>query len=219
LNLNYGRSDYNVTNAFKLYGMWQPVFFHGEKAWMEKVFGGWSLSGIFNWHSGFPWNPEVSVQNGSLYCGQCGYGTVFPVTYFGGAGSSTSNDAFKTVANSNFPNGGNAYFAAPPSSYTAYTGTDSGTGLPTPPSVHRNSLTLPGYRDVDLTLAKSFGLPKAPVLGEGARFELRMDVYNVFNNLNLNPNDISKNIDSGNFGTITGALAARVITLGARFSF
>ncbi len=36
LGLNYGRSDYNVTNAFKLYGMWQPVFFHGSNSWLEK---------------------------------------------------------------------------------------------------------------------------------------------------------------------------------------
>lgn len=83
----------------------------------------------------------------------------------------------------------------------------------------RNSLTLPGYRDLDVTLAKSFGLPKMPVLGESARFELRMDVYNVFNNLNLNPNSISNNIGSSNFGTISNALAARVLQLGVRFSF
>jgi len=68
-------------------------------------------------------------------------------------------------------------------------------------------------------LVKVFGLPKAPVLGESAKIELRLDAYNVFNNLNLNPNDISNNIGSTNFGTITGALAARVVTLGARFSF
>jgi len=70
-----------------------------------------------------------------------------------------------------------------------------------------------------VTLAKAFGLPKAPVLGENAKIELRVDVYNAFNNLNLNPNQISNNIGSSSFGTITGALAARVVTLGARFSF
>ena len=30
-SLNYGPSDYNVGKAFKLYGMWQPVFFHGSR--------------------------------------------------------------------------------------------------------------------------------------------------------------------------------------------
>lgn len=159
----------------------------------------------------------VSVQGGSLYCGQCGYGTLFPAAYVGGAGSSTSKDAFKTVANSNFPKGGAAYFSTP--TYTAFSGTSSGTAVPQSPGVHRNSFNLPGYKDLDLTLAKAFGLPKAPVLGENARVELRVDAYNLFNNLNLNPSRISNNIGSSNFGTITGALAARVVTLGARFSF
>jgi Carboxypeptidase regulatory-like domain len=211
--LNYGRCDYNVGKAFKVFGVWQPVFFHGSNAWMEKIAGGWSLSGIFNIHSGFPWSPMVSVNGGNTYCTQCGYGSLFPTTYLGGAGGSTSNSAFETVANSNFPKGGAAYFT--PTTYAAFLGTT----LPPAPGVHRNSFNLPGYKGVDMTLAKAFGLPKAPVLGESARIELRVDAYNLFNNLNLNPNQISNNIGSSNFGTITGALAGRVITLGARFSF
>ena len=56
-SLSYGRSDYNVGKAFKLFGVWQPVLFHGDRGWVEKIAGGWSLSGIFNIHSGFPWSP------------------------------------------------------------------------------------------------------------------------------------------------------------------
>ena len=222
LNLDYGRSDYNITNAFKLFGMWQPVFFHGSHGWIEKIAGGWSLSGIFNWHSGFAWTPFVSVQNGSLYCGQCGYGQLLPAASLGGAGSNTSNKAFELPNSSNFPltatqGNASAYFSTP--TYTAFSGSASGTALPQSPGVTRNSLTLPGYKDLDLTIAKSFGLPKAPVLGENARLELRLDAYNVFNNLNLNPNNISNNIGNSNFGTISAALAARVLQLGARFNF
>jgi hypothetical protein len=213
LGLNYGRCDYNVGEGFKLFGVWQPVFFHGSNGWMEKIAGGWTLSGIFNIHSGFPWTPMVSVNGGNTYCAQCGYGSLFPATYLGGAGTGTSNDAFKTVANSNFPNGGAKYFS--PTTYPFF----SGTTLPPSPGVHRNSLNLPGYKSVDLTLAKAFGLPKARVLGENARIEFRVDAYNLFNNLNLDPNRISNNIGSSNFGTISAALAGRVITLGARFSF
>jgi hypothetical protein len=225
VGLNYGRSDYNVTNAFKLFGMWQPTFFHGSHSWAEKIAGGWSLSGIFNWHSGFPWSPFVSTNTaGNLYCAQCGYTQLYPAAYLGGAGQSTSNDSFEQPHSSNFPltatqGNANAYFSTP--TYTTYNCTPacSGTSLPQAPGVHRNSLTLPGYKDVDLTLAKGFGLPKMPVLGENARFELRMDAYNVFNNLNLNPDSISNNIGNSNFGTINSALAARVLQLGARFSF
>src|SRR6267154_2612906 len=103
--------------------------------------------------------------------------------------------------------------AAPP--YPAFFGTT----LPPSPGVHRNSFTLPGYKGVDLTLAKAFGLPKAPVLGENARVELRVDAYNLFNNLNLDPTRISNNVSDSNFGTIQAGLAARVVTLSARFSF
>jgi hypothetical protein len=72
---------------------------------------------------------------------------------------------------------------------------------------------------VDLTLAKAFGLPRIPGLGENAKFEFRVDAYNLFNNLNFKPDTISNNIASSNFGQITQALGGRVLTLGARFSF
>ena len=215
LDLNYGRSDYNMGKAFRLYGMWQPVIFHGDRAWLEKIAGGWSLSGILTLHGGFPWTPVVSVVGGSLYCGTCGYGTLFPAAYLGGAGTSTSNDQFKT--GSNYSKGGTAYFSTP--TYTAYSGSNFGSSLPQSPGVHRNSLTGPGYRDVDMSLAKDFVLPKAPVLGENARIQFRMDAYNVFNNLNFNPTSIINNIALTGFGRAQSALGGRVVTLGARFSF
>jgi hypothetical protein len=225
LDLNYGRSDYNVGKAFKLFGLWQPVFFHGSRGWLEKIAGGWSLSGILNIHSGFPWTPIASVTGGSLYCGTCGYGQLFPAAYLGGAGSSTGNDSFKPLSPTqpvgrNFPNGGAAYFTAP--TFTAYSGTNFGNSLPQSPGVRRNSLNGPGYRDVDMTLTKAFGLPTMPVLGEGAKVEFRVDAYNLFNNLNFktsDPNDIANNITDSGFGHARSALGARVVTLGARFNF
>lgn len=226
LNLDYGRSDYNVGKAFKVFGMWQPVFFHGSNGWIEKIAGGWSLSGIFNIHSGFPWTPVVSTGS-PLYCGDCGaYTSLWPAAYLGGAGTSTKNGAFEYPGpTSNFPlaqstGNASAYFSTP--TYTDFTCGSSacfGPQLPQSPGVHRNSLNLPGYKQLDLTLAKGFGLPKAPVLGENAKLEFRLDAYNVFNNLNLNPNSIQNNIGASDFGTINAGLAARVVTIEARFSF
>jgi Carboxypeptidase regulatory-like domain len=224
-SLNYGRSDYNVGKAFKLFGMWQPVIFHGENKWLEKIAGDWSLSGIWNIHSGFPWTPVVNVANGSLYCGTCGYGQI-PAIYLGGAGNSTSNSQFKN--GTNYPNGALSYFAFP--GYTAYGGTTYGNAVPQV-GLARNSFNGPGYKDLDMTLAKGFGLPNTRVLGENAKFELRMDVYNLFNNLNFNPTSISNVIgcpscgaggtplSTSNFGQAQSALAGRVLTVGARFSF
>jgi hypothetical protein len=230
LNLDYGRSDYNFGKALKLYGVWQPVIFHGDNGWMEKIAGGWSISGFFIIHGGFPWTPLVNITGGNQYCGTCGYTQLFPAAFTAKPGTSTSNDAFKTVANSNFPNGPFAYFAAP--TYTPYPNPqDYGSGLPEAPGVRRNSLVGPGYKDVDMMLSKGFGLPRLPVLGENARLEFDVDAYNIFNNLNFNPGSISNTIgtasstgaytgtQNGIFGTATNALAARVVTLGARFEF
>jgi hypothetical protein len=218
--LSYGRSDYNIGKSFKLYGLWQPVFFRGSHGWMEKVVGGWSFSGVFNIHSGFPWSPVFAVPSGSLYCGTCGYSQLLPGNGKGAPGTSTSNDAFKT--GSNYPGGGSAFFTDP--TFTSFSGSAFGSALPQTPLVKRNSLNGPGYKDVDITVVKAFGIPNNKVLGEDGRIEFRMDAYNVFNNLNFknnNPGDISNNIspDNGNFGQATSALAGRVVTLGARFSF
>ena len=50
-NYSYGRSDFDVNQSFKLFGVWQPVLFRGSHNWAEKIAGGWSLSGIATFHS------------------------------------------------------------------------------------------------------------------------------------------------------------------------
>lgn len=211
--LDYGPSEYNIGRDFKLYALWQPRIFHGN-GFLEKIVGGWSISGVFDAHSGFPWSPLVNVVGGSLYCGTCNYFNLYPAAYLGGAGTSTSNDQFKT--GSNYPGGGTAFFSTP--AYTAFTGNNFGPALPQL-GLHRNFLTGPGYRNLDMTLSKAFGLPNMPVLGEGAKIAFRVDAYNVFNNLNFDPNRISNTITNSNFGQDQQALAGRVVTLGARFDF
>jgi hypothetical protein len=231
----YGRSDFNVGKSFKLFGMWQPVIFHGSQNWMEKVVGGWSLSGILNLHSGFGWTPTYYAP--TLYYNGSGYGSLRP-KYLGGAGSSTSNDAFKSGPgvgngqNQNFPNiltnvvqtatsYSNKYFSVPDYSAALAGGSYPGVaaGLPPAPGIARNSFNGPGYRDFDLTVAKAFGLPKVPVLGDSAKFEIRMDAYNIFNLMNFNPGSISSNITSSNFGQASSGLGSRTIDLQAKFNF
>ena len=141
---------------------------------------------------------------------------LLPAAYLGGAGTSTSNDAFKT-ADSNYSQGRRGIFLD--ANLHCLQRHHLRNRASPDPGVRRNSLNGPGYKDVDLTLAKAFGLPKMPVLGENAKFEFRMDAYNVFNNLNFDPTSISNNIGNPNFGHDTAALGARTVTLGARFSF
>ena len=228
---SYGRSDSNIGKSLKVFGLWQPVIFHSEHSWAEKVAGGWSLSGILNLHTGFPWTPNYGLP-ASLYCDSCGYYNLRP-QYLGGAKNNHSNAAFEadtTQAASNFPNPGgakvgnsysNRYFNVP--DYTAATTGPTFPGvrnaLPGLPGSARNSLTGPNYRDIDASLSKAFGLPKLPVLGADAKLEIRADAFNVFNLLNLNPQSIANNVDQANFGQDTSALGSRTIDFQARFSF
>ena len=205
-----GRSDFNFGKAFKIYGVYQPVFFRGSHSWLEKIVGGWSVSGIFNLHAGFPWTP---VSGGpSAYYASSGYGTFRPTAYTGRAGHTYTNAAFRPGADgnsSNFQGGGLAYFTKPV--YTT-------TSFPVP-GIARNSFTGPGYKDLDGTLTKAFGLPKLRVLGEHANFEIRADAFNLFNNENLDVSQINNDISTANFGVIRSALGARVVNIQARFSF
>ena len=228
---SYGRSDYNIGKSLKIFGLWQPVIFHNEHGWAEKVIGGWSLSGIMNIHTGFPWSPNYGLP-ASLYCDNCGYYNLRP-QYLGGGKNDHSNAAFEadtTQPASNFPNPGgaqvgnsysNRYFNVP--DYTAAITGPTFPGvrnaLPGPPGSARNSFTGPGYRDVDASLSKAFGLPRMPVLGQNANLEIRADAFNLFNLLNLNPQSVANNVNSANFGQDTNAIGSRIIDFQARFSF
>jgi hypothetical protein len=242
----WGPCDYDVRNAFKVFGVWTPRIFRGND-WKEKILGGWSISGIFNWHTGFPWTPVYQIipdpsnptsaaaafntcnlvfTNGG--CASGSNNSLIPAAYLGGAGSDHSNSTFKK-AGGNFPNGGYAYFTPP--SFTPGPDFPNVGPLPGAPGIGRNTFTGPGYRDVDATLSKSFGLPNNKILGENSKIEFRANFYNLFNNLNLanvqnvvgslftNSGDGTQVNSQPFFGTAQNALGGRTIELQARFSF
>jgi hypothetical protein len=88
-----------------------------------------------------------------------------------------------------------------------------------PPGLARNSFPGSDYRDVDINIAKAFGLPTMRVLGEGAKIEIKANMLNAFNLLNITPTSISTNIANSNLGQASSALGSRTIDLQARFSF
>lgn len=230
---NWGYSAYDVRNMFKAWGVYSPTIFRGSHGWVEKIAGGWSISGILNAHSGYPWSPliggpcDVVYQNGS--CTNGGTSQLLPASYLGGAKNDYGNSAFLR-AGGNFPNGGLSYFTVPASSPCTATFPATCTDLPQAPGVRRNSFRGPNYFDIDATLSKAFGLPRMPVLGEGARIEFRLDAFNLFNKLNLDPSRVHNNfanfdsnagayVSDPLFGEVTGALAGRTIEMQVRFSF
>jgi len=238
---SYGNSSFNINRSLKIFGVWQPVIFHGSYNWAEKIVGGWSISGILTLHSGYGWTPSYTEPH-QIYCNTCNYGyqTLRPY-YLGGAGKSSSNDAFKT--GSNFPSPGmpttgtpvtvscssapianyvfaNNYFSVP-NYYDAITdcsGQSTTTFIPAP-GLDRNTFPGPGYRNVDATLAKSFGFPNTRLLGENTRLEIKANFFNILNLLNISPSSIATNIESSNLGQASAALGSRTVDFQARFSF
>jgi hypothetical protein len=217
----YGPSDYDVTHNFKTWAVWTPSF-GPRQGWVNKLIGDWTVSGILNYHSGFPWTPVYSNTSCNVVYTNSGYCNLRPAAYFGGAGTNYGTDHLKQPS-ANFPGGALNYFAVP---------TWPTVGIPPAPGVGRNSFRGPHFFNVDMTLGKAFGLPHWGFLGEQARLNIRADFYNIFNKLNLLPFVPSNNYSNPstvisydgvtsnpNFGQAQGAYGGRVIEFQARFSF
>src|SRR5262249_3052802 len=193
MGTNYGSSDYDVRHSFKLFGVWSPRLFRGSHSWAEKVAGGWTISGILNAHTGFPWTPYYSggfvslldggfdpaFRFGPFACGSSsasGKSALLPAAYLGG---------FKPDYRSSANVDGLVLFTPPtvvpgtlfdclfpnPDPQVCPSGQQGFGPLPTRPGIARNIFSGPGYFDVDATLSKSFGLPSMKVIGENAQLE------------------------------------------------
>ncbi len=208
-----GPADYDVTHNVKLWGVWTPTLFRGRQGLLGKLVGGWTVSGISNWHSGYPFTPQYCNTGNNVVYPNSGYGCLRPASYSGGAEDDYGNDTFMRP-NGNFPDGALSYFALP---------TWPATGRPPAPGVGRNTFRGPRYLGFDATLAKSFGLPNMKVIGEHGRLNLQANIYNVFNKVNLTGvnTTISNDGKTSNplFGQAQSAFAGRIVELQARFSF
>jgi hypothetical protein len=201
-----GPSDYDVRHHFILSGLWDLPILRGRSDWVGKAFGGWQINGILTAHTGFPWTPLIgecsSTPGGPELCPSR------PAAYFGGALDDTSDEAF-IRAGGNFPGGGALFFDT----------TKPGNRVP---GVGRNVFRGPRYSNIDLSFVKRIGLPNFSILREGAGLELRANMFNVFNMLNLAPFGFfsqSTDVRNPNFGRATSGLSGRVIELQARFNF
>lgn len=114
----------------------------------------------------------------------------------------------------------NKYFSVP-NFQAAMTGTYPGVNatLPPAPGLARNSFNGSCYKGLDASFSKTFGLPSWRFLGNDAALEIRADAFNLFNNTNLNPGNISNNINSPSFGQDTSILGSRTISFQGRFKF
>ena len=67
------------------------------------------------------------------------------------------------------------------------------------------------YYDIDLSLSKRFAFT------EGVALQIRADMFNFFNHVNLG--SLNGNVESSDFGTLDAAGAMRTMQMGARITF
>jgi hypothetical protein len=164
----------------------------------EGILGGWKISGIHNYQSGYPLYVTSSLNIG-LFSG------TERANYLGGA---TINPAWKGDPNS-APYINPAAFARP----ALFTFGNSGKELP--------YLRLPALLDEDITLAKSFALLK-----EGRQLEFKASAFNIANRVLFGGTGgnggkgIDLNVEDSKFGYFTSqANSARQVQLSLRLLF
>jgi hypothetical protein len=193
-----GPSDFDTTHYFTTTALYDlPFYRNNQQGWAGRVFGGFTLSGALTAHSGFPWTPVTgqSVQTP----GGPSLSPTRPIAYFGNAGHDTSNDSF--INGTNFPLGGSKYFDITKGGF---------------PGIGRNSWRGPHFFSVDMAVAKQIQIR------ETLRLDLRANLYNIFNKLNLVPIAFGSNqahIEDPTFGLSPAGGAGRVVELQARFTF
>lgn len=205
---NRGPSDFDIRHSLILSGLYTLPFFNKSNNFAGRVLGGFEISSIVSAHSGLPWTPSVFGDIFNDLSGD-GFRPDRPLAYLGGAIQNPSNQDFLTgifPVNSSHPKGGPDYFVT------------TGNG---PAGVGRNTFRSPSYFNIDVSVAKTIGLPR--FLSEIANFEVRANFFNVFNKLNLAPiGQVSAQSDignGGNFGRSPAGLAGRVVEFQGRLRF
>jgi len=158
---NYGNADYDTRHYLSLSYVWQVPHHWGPKA----AFGGWEVSGTVFARSGLPFTvidgDTTALLAGSNYGGTLnGAGAFVFANYLGGAPSSCSSGAVNTPC-------------LTPAMFSSAT---DGFG-----NQRRNQFYGPKYFDTDLTVMKSFNIPK----WERGKLSFGAQFFNLFNHPNF----------------------------------
>ena len=186
--LNYSNADYDIRHSLNAnYSYTLPSsYFHN---WLTKgALGGWTVAGVFLFHSGYP----ISVVDSGVRSKQgvgnaAGIATqTFLADYLGTGYISCSTPNVQCMTASQFASSANQH--------------DYG-------NVPRNSFRGPGYFDTDLNIRKDFSYR------ERFKFQIGAFFFNVLNHPNFdNP---FNNVASGTFGQILQTVSAPTSAYGS----
>jgi hypothetical protein len=189
---NYGRSDYDARHRISVDAVWNIPGLKGEI--QHLITSGWMLSPVVVLQSGQPFTVYTTAAFPSGDFNSDGYNYDVPNTpSFGNTKSTSRSDFLKGV------------FPASAFSHPA-TGTEGNLG--------RNTYNGPGLANTNLAAQRKF---KLPFLGEQGSFEVRGEILNLFNRVNLTTP--SGNLASGVFGKSTNQNLPRQIQVVGRIRF
>jgi hypothetical protein len=187
IRANKGRSDFDRRHSFVLSGIYTAPAPAGGKGLIGRLLGGWSISGITTLQSGTPVTATTG-QNTALDGTTC-QGSYHPDI----VGNIERDHASRAEMVQEFFNKGAFSLPAIGRYGTAARGMFSG----------------PAFQSTDAALLKDFNVT------ETARFQLRAEFSNLFNQVNFS-NPIAQ-IANPRYGQITGAGAGRAVQLGLKF--
>jgi len=206
--LNYGLSNSDRKHVFVLTSVIDLPFGKGKtflgnaNGFADRIIAGWSLASTTSWESGLPFSPAYSSCFVDRDTGPCRPDLVGTVHVTG-----SRNDYFTTTGG--VPLGPNG---VPGDTVGPWRRPAFGTFG----NAARNSLRGPGFFQADLSVAKNFSLREAVSL------QFRADIFNLFNNVNLdNPQPCVDCADGGKiFNTAFGGAALqRQIMFSLRLQF
>jgi hypothetical protein len=210
-NLARAVSDYDLTNQMNLNWIADlPVgkgraLAHDANGFVDAVIGGWQLSGLARWTSGFPF----SVDGGQRW----------PTDWFLTAIAQMTSKQKTGIYHLIDPGTGFAFvspFANPAAAQAAFT-------IPLPGQVgSRNVLRGDGYASLDMSLGKRWKIPSH----ESHNVQFLWQVFNVPNLTRFNAQGVGSSLltsltqSPGKFGAYTGLLTQpRVMQFSLRYEF
>ena len=212
INAQAGPAAFDIPRAFTMHGLWELPKLSAQNAAVRGVLGSWQLSGTASLQGGYPYTVVDCNHSPTGNGGSC----VLPDVSSSAKGTSCGRSGFVAgcLSSSDF---------ALPCALNADNHLSCGSG-PWEGNAGRNSFRGPGYADVDMSLAKYFHIPWF-TNKENARLQVRGEMLNLFNRVNLNNvssdlalNSVQKSTNT-NFGKAQGAYFPRTVQFAARIEF
>ncbi|MBC8165729.1 MAG: carboxypeptidase regulatory-like domain-containing protein [Bryobacteraceae bacterium] len=188
-------ADFDIRHNFNMHGLYDLPFGKGQRYGaqtnpvVDAIAGNWTITGVWRWHSGFPFTP----QNGNPRSSS---------EVLAGAATVVGPDFNRDITKSD-PSGRPNMFENPSAAFDSLAFTRPGQ------SGSRNSIYGPTYFNVDLGVNKRFMLPWS----ENHHLEFRATAFNAFNTVNFQTRQAANNTglfnDRTTFGLITETAGPR----------